>query len=117
SNMKGSAIREGWSSIAAKLHPQVPLSTKDSHKLVSALNRSFRAHLDEVHPVQTSSDGSAKTATHTEKGKGTLRPQTHVEKQQYTSSAAQTDYLLASVLTNPLLARNTKPKLTLDAAK
>ncbi len=47
--MKPSALRS-WKSFVAKIHPPLPLSPKESQKLLSFLVSSFRRHLDGIHP-------------------------------------------------------------------
>ncbi|KAF1920864.1 hypothetical protein BDU57DRAFT_27912 [Ampelomyces quisqualis] len=49
--MQSAAGRRVLSTLASKLHPQLPLSPRESHQLLTLLTTSFRAHLDREHPV------------------------------------------------------------------
>lgn len=89
---------QGLKSLASKLHPQLPLSPKESHRLLTALTSSFRKQLDEAHPWQARDDDS-RPATASEPA---ATPGHHA---LHTSSVAFADRHLASVLTNPLLAK------------
>jgi len=101
--MKYSAVVQGFKSFAAGLHPPLPLSTKESSRLLTALTSSFRQHLDEVHPP--SAEDRAK---HDDRS----FPTTVKKRSPATdSSSVLADRHLASVLTNPLLAKGTgEPK-------
>ena len=99
--MKGSAVLQGLKAWASKLHPQLPLSQKESHRLLTALTGSFRQHLDEVHPPKATEHGT-QTLGHG----GVSKTSTHAMH----SSAILADKHLASVLMNPLLAKNTGVK-------
>jgi len=105
--MKGSAIAQSLKSLAAKFHPQLPLSQKESQRLLTALTTSFRKQLDEAHPrhdQKVSSDSPVKIGD----GAGSTARGLH------SSSAALADRHLASVLTNPLLAQAQSPKQSLS---
>ncbi|KAK0914478.1 hypothetical protein LTR57_013921 [Friedmanniomyces endolithicus] len=92
-SMKGSTVLRSWKDWASKLHPQLPLSPKESHRLLTALTGSFRRHLDEVHPT-TAPDSKLKLGA-----VSVLTTSPHAIH----SSAISADKHLASVLTNPLL--------------
>ncbi|KAK4547604.1 hypothetical protein LTR36_000561 [Oleoguttula mirabilis] len=94
--MKGSAVVQGLKAWASKLHPQLPLSSKESQRLLTALTSSFRQHLDEVHPRPATEDGRQKPGSG-----GASKTSTHAMH----SSAALADKHLASVLMNPLLTK------------
>ncbi|KAK5125852.1 hypothetical protein LTR85_012128 [Meristemomyces frigidus] len=94
--MKGSAVVQGLKAWASKLHPQLPLSTKESHRLLTALTSSFRQHLDEVHPRTAVEDGKQKPGNG-----GVSKTSAHAMH----SSATLADKHLASVLMNPLLTK------------
>lgn len=100
--MKGTgAVLSGWKSFVDKIHPQLPLTTKESQRLLTALTSSFRKHLDEAHPSYSAEvEGKQK---HAETGvtRSQVRPFGH-------SSASLADKHLASVLTNPLLVKGGK---------
>lgn len=98
--MKGSAIVQGLKSWASALHPQLPLSRKESQRLLNALTSSFRRQLDEVHPPSGGNGGSCPLL---EKA-GDAGFKTERIQSLYSSSAAYADKHLASVLTNPLLS-------------
>jgi len=89
--MKGSAIVQGLKDWASKLHPQLPLSQRESHRLLTALTGSFRAHLDEVHPHKAAED-----AKHKVEDAGVAKTSRHAMH----SSAVLADKHLSSVLTN-----------------
>lgn len=57
--MKASAIAR-WSSFVAKIHQPLPLSPRESQKLLSLLKSSFQKRLDDIHP---SSQSRSKTNT------------------------------------------------------
>ncbi|KAK5137482.1 hypothetical protein LTR08_008460 [Meristemomyces frigidus] len=94
--MKGSAVVQGLKAWASRLHPQLPLSQKESYRLLTALTGSFRQHLDEVHPPNATADTTQKSGNG-----GVSRTSTHAMH----SSANLADKHLASVLMNPLLAK------------
>ena len=90
---------QGLKSLVSKLHPQLPLSPKESQRLLTALTSSFRKQLDEAHPQQAQ-DEDVRPKLDRESFR---RPGFHG---LHTSSASFADRHLASVLTNPLLAKN-----------
>lgn len=94
--MKGSAVVQGLKSLASKLHPQLPLSARESQRLLTALTTSFRKQLDQAHPPRSEGQDGAKPEGGLSKA-GT--------KQVHSSSATFADRHLASVLTNPLLSK------------
>lgn len=99
SRMKVSSVAR-WKSFIDKLHPQLPLTTKESQRLLTALTSSFRRHLDEAHPTP-----SAEEERKAKVGEvGVAKPQTRT----WHSSASHADKHLASVLTNPLFVKGGK---------
>lgn len=105
--MKVSSVAR-WKSFIDKLHPQLPLTTKESQRLLTALTSSFRKHLDEAHPTSSAEDEQkARPAA-----VGVPKPQTRT----WHSSATYADKHLASVLTNPLLVKGGK-RLDYTSAK
>ncbi|KAK4495670.1 hypothetical protein PRZ48_012938 [Zasmidium cellare] len=106
SRMKVSNVL-GWKSFIDKLHPQLPLTTKESQRLLTALTSSFRKHLDEAHPPPSVEDERKSRPVD-----GVAKPQTRT----WHSSASHADKHLASVLTNPLLAKGGK-RLDYTSAK
>ena len=97
--MKGSAVAHGLKSLAAKIHPQLPLTTRESQQLLTALTSSFRQHLDQAHPTVTNGDG----VENPESGSASTS-----RTDAFPSSTACTDKHLASILTSPLLSRDRK---------
>lgn len=90
--MKTSAV-QAFKSIASRIHPQLPLSEKESQRLLNALTSSFRQQLDQEHPDPVSRRRSVDVP----------RPSTSPVLQ---SSSTSTDLHLASILTNPLFGRS-----------
>lgn len=111
--MRGSGVVQSLKSLASKLHPQLPLSPKESQRLLTALTSSFRQKLDEAHPRQAhDEDTGLKVAPGS-----SLKAGNHA---LHTSSVAFADRHLTSVLTNPLLTKSggaKKPTLNLETAK
>ncbi|TKA49449.1 hypothetical protein B0A54_00115 [Friedmanniomyces endolithicus] len=94
--MKGSTVFRSWKDYwTSKLHPQLPLSPKESQRLLTALTGSFRRHLDEIHPP-TTPNGKPKLGA-----VSVLTASPHAIH----SSTISADKHLASVLTSPLLTR------------
>ena len=48
--MQSATGKRVLSTLASKIHPQLPLSPRESQQLLSLLTQSFRAHLDREHP-------------------------------------------------------------------
>lgn len=83
------------STLASKLHPQLPLTPRESRQLLSLLTASFRLHLDREHPVHTTVIAHStlpKAARHD--------PGSTISM----SSAALASQHLDAVLSNPLFA-------------
>jgi DNA-directed RNA polymerase subunit RPC12/RpoP len=99
--MRASSVVQGFKSLAAAIHPQLPLSPKESSRLLTALTSSFRKHLDEVHPPKAIEEGGKHGKPIPQPGVGSAK----ISKHAMHSSAALADKHLASVLTNPLLAK------------
>ena len=94
--MKGSAVFQGFKDFVSKLHPQLPLTPKESSRLLTALTSSFRRQLDEAHP-RVAADTAKSPLLGAKKGAHSLH-----------SSATLADKHIASVLTSPLLSREHK---------
>ncbi|KAF9697096.1 hypothetical protein EKO04_004731 [Ascochyta lentis] len=95
--MPSTAGQRALSTLASKLHPQLPLTPRESRQLLTLLTTSFRTHLDREHPVHV-----------TEKSHNLTRHNV-VRHQDYNSSHATSSSALASqhidaVLSNPLFA-------------
>ncbi|KAK5109048.1 hypothetical protein LTR62_007596 [Meristemomyces frigidus] len=88
-------VFRGLKSWASKLHQQLPLSQKESQRLLTALTTSFRQHLDEVHPQSETEKPKSKP----------LIVQPRSNGGPFHSSAIFADQHLASILTNPLLSK------------
>jgi hypothetical protein len=89
------AGQRALSTLANKLHPQLPLTPRESQQLLSLLTTSFRLHLDREHPVHTTEVAHPtvpKAARHD--------PGTTISM----SSAALASQHLDAVLSNPLFA-------------
>lgn len=84
--MQSQASRRAFGFLASKIHPQLPLSPRESAQLLALLTSSFRAHLDKAHPPADASPARAR------------RPSLAHSSQ---SSASQH---IESILTNPLFA-------------
>lgn len=82
------AARRMLSSLAARIHPQLPLSPRESQQLLHLLTTSFRAHLDREHPLPGPASPPPPAA----------------------SSHASTTRHLNAILTNPLLAVKPRPR-------
>ncbi|WPH02127.1 Hypothetical protein R9X50_00498200 [Acrodontium crateriforme] len=106
--MKGSAVVLGLKSFADKLHAQLPLSQRESSRLLAALTGSFRRHLDEVHPVKAHED---------DKLKKTAASGLVANKHALLSSATLADRHLSDVLTNPLFNRQPGPRKSTKAER
>lgn len=99
--MKGSAVAQSFKALASKINNQVPLGPRESDRLLTALTSSFRNHLDEVHPSPSHDDVKRPTTV-----SGVTR---HSHSPVGHSAAHLADKHMASVLTNSLLLRSTKP--------
>jgi hypothetical protein len=90
--MKASSIQQAFKSLTSRIHPQLPLSERESQRLLNALTSSFRSQLE--HHNHNHHDAAASTPA------AAPSPVHHV-----LSSATATDLHLASILTNPLLSK------------
>ena len=52
--MHALAARRAFGSLASKIHPQLPLTPRESQQLLNLLTTSFRSHLDREHPTAPS---------------------------------------------------------------
>lgn len=98
--MKTSAV-QAFKSIASRIHPQLPLSEKESQRLLNALTSSFRQQLDQEHPDPVSRRKSIDTP------RSSPATNNHPTGPVLHSSSTSTDLHLASILTNPLFGRPT----------
>ena len=93
---------QGLKSWAAKFHPQLPLSQRESQRLLTALTSSFRRQLEDTSAPSGSDESRPKLPR-------TDAPKTGSQG-LHSSAALFADKHLASVLTNPLLARDPGPR-------
>ncbi|KAF1978622.1 hypothetical protein BU23DRAFT_450155 [Bimuria novae-zelandiae CBS 107.79] len=94
--MQAAATRRAFSSLASKIHPQLPLTPRESQQLLNLLTTSFRSHLDREHPAGPSEAPLPSTTTQLARVEyGRRAPSS------YDSASEHID----SILSNPLLAR------------
>jgi hypothetical protein len=94
--MHAPALTRAFSALASKIHPQLPLTPRESQQLLALLTSSFRAHLDREHPVNTPDKPSAHaTPSHP---LGAQRTPRHV------ASSHAASHHIDSILSNPLFA-------------
>ena len=110
--MKTSLAVGAFKSIVSRIHPQLPLSPKESQRLLNALTSSFNNQLDRHFPpaaAVTSSTASSAVVVDP--------PHLHHRETRAvcSSSTATADAHLASILTNPLFGRPA-PALTPSSA-
>jgi hypothetical protein len=87
------------STLASKLHPQFPLSPRESQQLLAVLTTSFRAHLDRAHPSPENRQSAKSRGSNGQRSPSPARvPSSHASATQH----------MDSILTNPLFA--VKPK-------
>jgi hypothetical protein len=109
--MKGSGVVQSLKSLASKLHPQLPLSPKESQRLLTALTSSFRQQLDQAHPHRVGGEDAKANQ------EDAARPKLERlgVRSLHASSIDSADKHLTSVLTSPLLTRPYGSRaLTLD---
>ncbi|UPX14519.1 uncharacterized protein EKO05_0004998 [Ascochyta rabiei] len=95
--MQTSIGQRALSTLASKLHPQLPLTPRESQQLLTLLTTSFRTHLDREHPVHVSEKNQT-PAVHTLVGHEDYR------SSRATSSSALASQHIHAVLSNPLFA-------------
>jgi hypothetical protein len=109
STMQPAPGRRALSGLASRLHPQLPLSKRQSQNLLTLLTTSFRDHLDREHPVSAPdrSSNSNNTTKH-----GLTSPPTHARRNSTPARAESSQFAasshIESILTNPLFA--TRPR-------
>lgn len=97
--MQSAASRRLLSTISSRIHPQLPLSPRESQQLLTLLTSSFRAHLDREHPLSLP-ESSPRPTRRPSGGNG----QRSSSPTRATSSYASTTRHIDSILTNPLFA-------------
>lgn len=93
--MQSAASKRVLSTLASKLHPQLPLTPRESQQLLTLLTTSFRAHLDREHPVPQN--------RHAQKPGGSNGQRSPSPTRAPSSYASATRHM-DSILTNPLFA-------------
>jgi hypothetical protein len=93
--MQSAASKRMLSSLASKLHPQLPLSPRESQQLLTLLTTSFRAHLDREHPLPESRRAQKPVGSNGQRSPSPSRvPSSHASATRH----------IDSILTNPLFA-------------
>jgi hypothetical protein len=93
--MQSAASKRMLSSLASKLHPQLPLSPRESQQLLTLLTTSFRAHLDREHPLPENRRAQKPTGSNSQRSPSPSRvPSSHASATRH----------IDSILTNPLFA-------------
>lgn len=95
--MQSSVGQRALSTLASKLHPQLPLTPRESQQLLHLLQSSFRNHLDREHPVHVL-EKSQKPIVSDNNGHG------NYDTSRATSSSALASRHIDAVLSNPLFA-------------
>ena len=94
--MHALAARRAFGSLASKIHPQLPLTPRESQQLLNLLTTSFRSHLDREHPTAPSDRLLPTTSTEL-----ACVEQPRRLPSSYDSAADH----IGSILANPLFAR------------
>lgn len=94
--MQSAAGKRVLSTLAAKLHPQLPLTPRESQQLLTLLTTSFRSHLDSEHPIAQKRQ--------VPKPAGRSNRQRSPSPTRAPSSYASTTQHIDSILNNPLFA-------------
>ncbi|KAJ4407235.1 hypothetical protein N0V91_004118 [Didymella pomorum] len=97
-SMQSTVGQRALSTLAKKLHPQLPLTPRESQQLLNLLTTSFRTHLDREHPVYAS-EKAHKAVSRPDAGHNAQSNPRHA-----TSSAALASRHIETVLSNPLFA-------------
>lgn len=104
--MNSAASRRALSSLASKIHPQLPLSPRECQQLLNLLTTSFRAHLDREHPTATPEARGEAQLQNGQAKRGTA---------PHASSYSLATQHMDSILSNPLFARKPRRRAS-DAA-
>lgn len=94
------ASRRLLSTISSKLHPQLPLSSRESQQLLNLLTTSFRAHLDREHPLPAAEATQNRLTRRSSTSNAQRIASPAMAPSSYTSATRHID----SILTNPLFA-------------
>jgi len=98
--MQSSAGKRVLSTLASKIHPQLPLSPRESQQLLNLLTNSFRTHLDHAHPLAPSESNPKKPTRELTISNGRRNSSPNRPVSSYDSATQHID----SILNNPLLA-------------
>ncbi|KAL1799749.1 hypothetical protein ACET3X_000091 [Alternaria dauci] len=98
--MQSSAGKRVLSTLASKIHPQLPLSPRESQQLLNLLTNSFRTHLDHAHPLAPSESHQKKPTRELALSNGRRNSSSIRQTSSYDSASQHID----SILNNPLLA-------------
>lgn len=103
--MQSASSRRAFSFLASKIHPQLPLSPRESQQLLSLLTTSFRAHLDREHPIAPPDSGSSSSSR---KQQSLQLVPSHASSNALStrakSSQTSASQHIESILANPLFA-------------
>lgn len=99
------------STLAKKLHPQLPLTPRESQQLLNRLTTTFRSHLDREHPPHTLENPHQPSAC-----KFDFDSRDDHASTLATSSAALASQHLDAVLSNPLFAVKPSHRCSQSAA-
>lgn len=87
--------------LSSKIHPQLPLSPRESQQLLNLLTTSFRAHLDIEHPAPVTAAPTALKLSNLSNSHG---PRSSSPNRASASSYNAATQHLDSILSNPLFA-------------
>ncbi|KAF3036412.1 hypothetical protein E8E12_001701 [Didymella heteroderae] len=96
--MQSTVGQRALSTLAKRLHPQLPLTPRESQQLLNLLTISFRTHLDREHPVH------ATEKIHESAARTNAGDNGQSNSHSATSSAALASRHIQTVLSNPLFA-------------
>ena len=97
--MQSSASR-AFSILSSKIHPQLPLTSRESQQLLALLTTSFRQQLDREYPRDPLRSHSARLQPHNQNKYVLTKPGAPESKSSHTTASKH----LETVLTNPLFA-------------
>lgn len=100
--MPPSVGQRALGTLAKKLHPQLPLSPRESQQLLNLLTTSFRSHLDREHPVYVAEKAQQSVVRYSTNAG--YEPLHAAPAASAVSSAALASQHLGAVLSNPLFA-------------
>lgn len=94
--MQSATGKRVLSTLASKIHPQLPLTPRESQQLLTLLTSSFRAHLDREHPVNSPEKSPANAAS--------PPPAVAQRTPSHVASSHIASRHIDSILSNPLFA-------------